>query len=793
MTRRWIGVVTVGVLVVAVLAFALLQRSAKPSGREPSPAQTALTRPTPDAAARTPRRATRVARTLTPTEAPQRIETDGITITIPGGLLTQPTELRITSVDDPPPPPSPAEQSLGAFDVSLGDLHELAHPIEIEIPVDASRLRTDCPPAMSLSAGWYDRALSEWVELPVEVRPTTGTLVIRTRHLSFFDWWYVGTWSYFILPGGNHGIFYDPEAVAAAEASVGYVAQSRQARPNVPGYVADLSAFADVALKTYASLGLVPHASPVKILVVPDGDPLYHPGWRRVHVPMRIDRPQFLQYAVAHELFHAIQHVRYGIPQSANYYLQALDAAHKWWLEATAEYAACRIAIEQYGYMGKMNEFLVSPRHLTIPLNTFGQKRDDNDVRYHQYQVAWFLDHVCRKLSPAGPTALFVKMYESVSASPGDAEEGLAAFLEAQGEREGIGRLYREFAERYLFSSDSPMGRRGISGDGVHPDATEGERTLSGAAAEPLLLRFSLAGHHTTKVFAVRPVPTTGEREMRVRAEIGACPAVPGMTVRLCVTPAGRRSPMKVVATFTAPADERKQVDLTLKGDQVLYAVAGNDAPIGQGLTLLLTPNPAPGYRFGDIGLEAHGPVNVSWGDGRKETVGDEATNLAARRQVVAWDPTTRSARLAASLDDVDADGKRFGVTAWTLVGTIAPDDSTATVDLTVTRTLSQTWSSRGNDQERFTLTGTWTFSAAGLVLKQTSKVSRPTDALGQQLTFLGTIPSTAFTLTSSITRAATNRGEPVPAWSYTRTGSAGTGCTITLWLSEGRSGYGDR
>jgi hypothetical protein len=729
-------------------------------------------------------------RRLSPSPNPQVVNAGPVTVTVPGGLLAAPAELAISGIGKPPAPPTSADRSLGSFAVSIGALHQLAKPIKIAISVDRARLRKDCPPSAALTAGYYDAAAREWVELPTEYHAETGELVLETPHLSWFDWWYVDKWNYFILPGGTCGVFYDPEVVAAVTGKTNYKAVRPVTNPYVPGYVGDLGAFAGEALAKYAAHQLLPLERPVRILLAGAGNPEYGWGRRRVYMPSKIEDATTLQYAAAHELFHAVQHSEYSIDQIVKYPIAALRTSHLWWIEASAEYASSRLAIDAYPKMGKMDESPVLPRYLTLPLNAFGLTSDEALWRFHQYETAYFLEYICRLKSPQRPNDYFVEMYKRVAAYNGsDAETGLDLFLKFKGEAGGLDSLYRQYVLYYLFSTHSPMcrtigrpkgPREAVTDDGVNPEATEGARVLTSDGADTVDFPFALDGHHTAKVFAAVPAPSGEKREVTRQFGIAGSTLPARTAVYLCKTPVGRREPMQVLATFNGPADASKLVTLTMHETETLYIVAVNDSPDSATIRVQAIPISAQGgWRYGGIQVEMAGPAQTVWGDGRRES--DEyGAALDVKEQVVEWNAARRTVRVAGTVDPPTG-----GTTTFVLTGTIAANETSLVATVSLTTTASRTERSTNADVV-YVIRGTQTINANNVTIPRTYVAEFGLHGVGREVVFSASVQPAAIAATHTSSRTATtSEGRAMPGASCSKTGQGARTCRITLRLTE--------
>lgn len=521
---------------------------------------------------------------LSPSDSPQTVACEGqIRVTVPGELLRSPATLTISAVANPPQPPGPDIRVLAAYDVSLGDVRQLPGELEIELPVPADALRTDCPPEASLCAGYFDAAAQGWVELPTTLSSDRKSMKVRTSHLCILETWYI-TPKYTFLPGRDFGVFYHKDAVT--KASIDYKARFPATNPAIPGYVSDIYEFARQARDAYAKHDLKPYAQPLWILVMPDSsNPAYTWHLQRLFMTCGSSKPDVLQYAVAHEMFHAIQHAGYSRRQATR-----LD--HKWWLEATAEYASSRLAMSKYRYMGKLDEQVMPPRMLLVQLHFSGSLESDAAIagaQYHQYQMGHFLEFICRQMRPGDPQGFFVEMYKNVVRrtiegegwieSAPSAVDSLDAFLTACNKDTSLDDMFRKFALFYLLSSDSPMNMTGAPPGQVNPKATSGTFTLKATqkATEPL--SFMMSGRHTADMMIVTAEMRQGQSSREVVVELAEHELPPRTALFVCKLPGKERARMETLGVFATPQQAKDSISVTLGADDQISLVAVNDHP----------------------------------------------------------------------------------------------------------------------------------------------------------------------------------------------------------------------
>ena len=483
-------------------------------------------------------------RDLLPSRTPQTVDfAGGVRVTLPPELLRSASRLVIDRSVTPPEAPAAGLKRLAGFDLTLGEQHALPAEMHITLPYDPNRLPADVPLEVSLIAGRFERDTQTWVELPIDVDPVGNTVTVRTRHLTWIEVYYVGS-AYKILPGGTFGVFFDEASVRAAK-DADYQARHPSAIAGVPDFVNDVHQFAAQALKAYSDKGLKPYSSPVWILVCGSGSSSYNRVLRRAFITFDANSSAELQYTVSHELFHAVQLANYN---SADYAF----GDHRWWLEASAEFAASRLPFH-YAWMGKRTEGPMPPKLLTKAPDYFGQTDEHDLERYSQYRQAYLLEwlaNAARAADEPDVQSAWVPMYKYVVAHKSQA--ALAAiddFLKQRlGPDRGFDFHYRAFALHYLLSPASPMGRAKVAGDVVHPVAVE--NTLKADLRNGQLIEFRLSSYarHTARMWLLALEPAAADIELSLAAPLAA-----GDALYFARLPDGNRTGHSIVARFESP------------------------------------------------------------------------------------------------------------------------------------------------------------------------------------------------------------------------------------------------
>jgi len=223
-------------------------------------------------------------------------------------------------------------------------------------------------------------------------------------------------------------------------------------------------------------------------------------------IPLHESNRLGLMQSVAHEMFHNVQSRQFSAPGV----LVRNLLTGNWWLEASAEYAASRIAIADYPLMGKRNTAL-PPNYLFSPL-TYSPITEGR-FPGHQYHGAHFLDFIVRQGQTLEATEgvagsrgrYFRDLYDTVSSAPIAAEKydpliPLAAFIAGRHTGLTLDETYTRFAAHYLFSAASPMS---VTDRAAIPAQAASQRLNLAPTAAERNLTFGLEGGHSAQLGVV--------------------------------------------------------------------------------------------------------------------------------------------------------------------------------------------------------------------------------------------------------------------------------------------------
>lgn len=352
-----------------------------------------------------------------------------ITIEIPGSTVEAPGHLTIHTVPDVAAHHSPSRVPGAAFDIQLdglpaGGIPVTAEPLAVTLRYSPDALVADLPPEDQVAVAWWDPEGGTWNGVPATVDPFEHTLRFETRHLSVWNVLYLNG-GYQVSSRPHFRVIFDP---STAPTYLGIDAFDHAAR--VGSYLED-------AWEAYG-----PFKRPsgrIDAYVGSYTDPSFSGD---ILVPLGTGSLEELKFDMAHEYFHAVQLERYGS-------MGAMGAV-RWWIEASADYAAGRMA-SAAGTLTGSEVFMGENIQPDYPSQSITW--DPNLEDRHKYHTAHFLDYLVKR------GASFTKMWDWVSSpwgAPADALGQLDSFLHTT----TIASLdlgYSEFASYFFFDPSSPL------------------------------------------------------------------------------------------------------------------------------------------------------------------------------------------------------------------------------------------------------------------------------------------------------------------------------------------------
>jgi hypothetical protein len=416
-----------------------------------------------------------------------------------------------------PPKPLPAGAE-AIFTCKLGDKpnEKLTNAAVLEFPYDPSRLPAGIDPENQVALAYLDEKAGVWVLAAAKVDPEKRVIRTRTRHLSTWSGIYL-TKGWRIARSRRFSVVYDPTEVVVLQ-------DARGAGGIIPAqdFAETLGKSLDISLKRYEAAGFK----------MPEGDseedgriwaflgrassywssPVIEAQWSvysgNLLFPANFQNSRQADHDAAHELFHKIQNLDFNI---------ASMAIRRWWIEASADYAAARIALQQGGIDTTMGNSIKS-KYLDKSI-TYSISADDGKQlhSFHDYSTSHFIDYLVKQ------GADFKDMWKAV-ANPSlgdlfDVLDPLDKYLKGKfGLSKGLDSFYRDFAPFFLFDARSPMPRLT---NGFFADVAVEKLSLAPGQKNGRM-EAGVEALHSAKVFAVRAEAETDKPVRKV--QVGLVP-----------------------------------------------------------------------------------------------------------------------------------------------------------------------------------------------------------------------------------------------------------------------------
>ena len=121
---------------------------------------------------------------FSPSASPQTLQSDqGLSVTLPGGVLDKPQEVAISQVKGEMPTGFSGFKTLATFDITVGDQEIFNQPLAIEYKYDPATLDSTRPAQDQIFAQVWDASTQTWSLLDVTVDEARHVARVETNHL----------------------------------------------------------------------------------------------------------------------------------------------------------------------------------------------------------------------------------------------------------------------------------------------------------------------------------------------------------------------------------------------------------------------------------------------------------------------------------------------------------------------------------------------------------------------------------------------------------------------------------
>ncbi len=491
--------------------------------------------------------------TIQPSSQPQTLSFEnGLKITIPGGTLQASKELR---VDAPDVQKTLIDEDfeflkLASYEISLGSQSNFSDPLTIEVPYDETQLNPAYTPEQQIIARRWDEENDQWVYLPSEIDPHKGVIITKTDHLTLFEWIVlahlatsieislaVHEYVFFDALQTNHFIilyqknkidrnnaikdsawikkggdvpagipsenFPDMEGIKTTVAG-----ETIRLEPvSIPLYIKELGDFLEAAYEKYGEKFEKP-ATPIIVKVdstyvkLTGARGAYEKVYKRIHINTSlVSTVDMLKFASAHELFHVFQNVHYSKLEMH----QVTGIAHQWWLESSADWAACNIAWPDLKMMGaKASGLDPYAKGLEYSLDYLGSP--DGLIEDLEYDRAYLIDHFDREGANVVELYQYLFKHKDMNEPVFDALRDYFMYNQTYNS-DNFDDLYRDYAAFFCLSTESP-----ISSHDPYYKVANKKDVYQQNITQKIEADFDLEDGYTSKVWAVKIQGTKKEK-----------------------------------------------------------------------------------------------------------------------------------------------------------------------------------------------------------------------------------------------------------------------------------------
>ncbi|MBN1189578.1 MAG: hypothetical protein JXA46_07495 [Dehalococcoidales bacterium] len=463
-----------------------------------------------------------------------------VVLTIPGNTLTEGTKVAIEEIDQLRDFSFSGFAPVSLYDISTTGVDTFDKELTLEFTYDPSILDGEAEAGDQITVAYFNETYGEWQEVDYDLDELDAKLTVKTDHLSL--------WSMFVkeeqnitLTAPHFTIYFNKDAKAPL---IG---------PAVSGdpiyeYATIVRTGLYDAYEAYEDLGFkLPEHTRVYI---DDwgADKEAEWGWfsKNIEIPVTYIDENELHKVSAHELFHAVQN------QYMSFGSMAMD---RWWMEATADYAAAHIATSN-----GLSERL-KPAYFKSGIN-------DSET-YHTYQTAHFI----KFLVDSGLS--FKEMFIYVMTNSGSALENLATYCKSNGK--SLPELYQEFAYSAIFENTIKTENNGSAiYDELAAEKLELELGDNSALSSP-----ASAGRNYAA--SVTGVKITGPASKEFEIPVRALEPTSGVDVRYILAEDQNRSSLIEYGRL-----DHNPVKLMVKDGNYLFFLVTNRAPSDCSVTLVI-------------------------------------------------------------------------------------------------------------------------------------------------------------------------------------------------------------
>ncbi|MBN1369549.1 MAG: hypothetical protein JW954_04865 [Dehalococcoidaceae bacterium] len=461
-------------------------------------------------------------------------------VVIPPGTLNQGTQISVSDIPDLKAHDFGGFVPMGLYDVSASHQGPFNGEISLEFTYDPALLDASMDEADQIAVAFWDEDYLAWKEIDFQLDAGSSKVTVKTNHLSL--------WSIFFkedkyvtstLPGFT--IYFNKNASAPA---IGAISSGDP----IFEYASIVRTGLYDAAKAYSELGLK----------LPEHTRVYIDDWgaekeaewgwfsKNIEIPVTYIDEQELHMVAAHELFHAVQN------QYINF---ASMSSNRWFMEATADYAAAHIATS-YGFK--------EPLPYAYLKTSVGSSET-----FHMYQSAHFI----KFLVDNGYN--FKELFEGVINGSGGALASLNTYIATQGG--SLSDIYKNFVYSVLFSNTvktAPL--EGNIYNSVADITLEFDLDTSKQASQMI----NVGSGYASKLMGVSII---SGKDSPAAITIQAIEPTSGVQVEYILIDGQEKGPVSESGPLT-----HEPVEISVKQGQYLYFVVTNNASANGYVTIVI-------------------------------------------------------------------------------------------------------------------------------------------------------------------------------------------------------------
>ena len=429
---------------------------------------------------------------------------------------------------------------VGLFDISASTGGQFAGNVTLEFTYDKASLDSTLEDLLQLAVAYYDDSYDRWQEVDFEVDDTNSKVIVETNHLSLWSL-FVKDEKYVTLTAPYFTIYFSKDAKAPA---IGTITSGDP----IYEYATIVRTGLYDAYQACQDLGL---KMPEHTRVYIDdwgADKEAEWGWfsKNIEIPVTYIYEKELRLVVAHELFHAVQ----------NQYVDfvAMDR-DRWWIEATADYAAAHIATS-YGLKEKLG-------------STYLARGVTDKETFHTYQTAHFIKY----LVDSGLD--FKPMFDYVMTQPGSVLANLTNYCLSQGKP--LPALYDSFAYSVLFENSVDTANAGMDiYNDLASQKVEMDLDITGAKT----IQMNVGANYASSLSAVKIVSASYDE---VEIPIRAIESASGVKVQYILAKGPSRADVLQKGIL-----DHNPIEVKVKDGYYLYFLSTNMAPGSGDVTVVI-------------------------------------------------------------------------------------------------------------------------------------------------------------------------------------------------------------